>query len=131
MNDYSAVIFNEVRDAVAAAFPTCFCTTGDVSSTDTRLPALYMSFAFPGEDEATADSSGVELWTRTTVTAEAYSGTSEHEARSIIKTVDERLRRSGFRRSNYTQVPNADPSIRRMSATWRAKVNEGGEVAAY
>lgn len=131
MNDWSTVIFNEVRGEVAASFPRCFCTTGNVSSKDTRLPALYMSFSFPGEDESTADSSGTEIWTRTVVTAEAYSGTSEHEARSIIKTVDERLRRSGFRRSNYTLVPNADPSIDRISATWRAKVNEGGEVAAY
>ena len=130
MNDYSSVIYNEVKAAVQAEYPRCFCTTASVSSDDSRLPALYLSFSFPYEDESTADSSGVEKWTHTVVTAEAYSGTSEQEARGIVDAVDARLRRSGFRRSNYTKVPNADPSIRRISATWRGKVNQRGEVAA-
>lgn len=130
MNDYGTVIFNEVREAVTAAYPGCFCTTASVASDDTNLPALYVSVDFPGETEGTADSSGVELWTRTTVTAQAYSGTSDREAQGIIRVVDERLRRTGFRRSNYTRVPNADPSIRRYTATWRGNVNGRGEVAS-
>lgn len=129
MNDFSAVIFQEVKEAVTGLFPGCFCTTSDVTG-ETRLPALYLSVSMPGEYEPAADSSGEELWTRTVITCEAYSGTSEHEARRIIGAVDERLRASGFRRSNFTRVPNTDPSVRRVSATWRGNVNKGGEVAA-
>lgn len=128
MNDYSVEVFDAVRRAVGETHPGCLCTTGQLVSEDARLPALWMAFTFPGE--YAADSSG-EAWTGTVVDAQAYSGTSEREARSIISTVDSCLRRMGFRRSNYTQVPNADPAVRRIAAKWRARVDRGGNVAAW
>ena len=131
MNDYSVVIFNEVRSAVQAEFPGCFCTTSQTTSDKPKLPALWMCFTFPSVDESTLDSSGEELWTPTVIDAQAYSGTSEREARQIIATADAALRRAGFRRTNYTQVPNADPSIRRIAAKWRAKANADGVIASW
>ena len=128
MNDYSLEILAAVRGDVESAHPGCTVTTSAITSEDASLPALWLAFTFPGE--YAADSSG-EAWTGTVVDAQAYSGTSEREARAIISTVDSCLRRMGFRRSNYTQVPNADPSVRRIAAKWRARVDRDGNVAAW
>lgn len=128
MNDYTTEIFNSVREGLTASRPALFVTAGPVTGEDIKLPAMRVTFSFAGEAEA--DSSGEEVWTETVVEAEAFSGTSAFEARSIIGETDRLLRRMGFRRSNLTQVPNADPSIRRVSAKWRALVGRRGEVAA-
>lgn len=131
MNDHSTKIFNYVRARVQEAYPECFCTTAEVSSDDVRLPALLMRFTFPSEDETTRDSSNVELWTRTLCDAQAYSGTSEQEARGILAVADEAMGRCGFRRSNYAQVTNADQSVRRYAIKWRAKLDKTGNVAPW
>lgn len=131
MNDHSTKIFNYVRSQVQAKYPKCTVTSTPMSTKDLKLPALLVKFRFPGEDESTRDSSGVELWTRTVVEAESYSGTSVFESRNILATADEALARCGFRRSNWTEVADADPSIRRLAATWRAKLDKSGNVAPW
>lgn len=131
MNDHSSKIFNYVRERVTEQYPKCFCTTASVASKDVKLPALKMSFSFPSEDETTRDSSGIEKWTRTVCDAEAYSGTSEQEARAIVAVADEAMARCGFRRSNYAVVPNADQSVRRIAVKWRAKLDASGDVAPW
>lgn len=132
MNDKSNRIFTYIKQQVQAKYPKCFCTTANVSSSDVQLPALYVQFAFPSEDETSIDSSGVELWTRTTCTAESYSGTSAQEAKGILAIADAAMKKCGFSRSNYTEVPNAaDATVRRFSATWRGKVNADGVVARW
>lgn len=132
MNDYSNQIFTYIEEQVLAKYPDCFCTTSNTSGSSVTLPTLYIQFAFPSEDTTTIDSSGVENWTRTTCTAECYSGTSAQEAKGILGVMDEAMHKRGFSRSNYTEVPNAaDPTIRRFSATWRAKVNSEGTCARW
>ncbi len=131
MNDHSTKVFNYLREQVQAKYPECFCTTSPVSSTDSKLPALYVSFTFPSEDTATADSSGEEVFTRTVCDAEAYSGTSAAEARGILSVADDAMRKCGFRRSNYTEVANADQSIRRYAIKWRCKLDKHGNAAAW
>lgn len=131
MNDYSAIIFNRVRDAVSKKYPKCRCTSSVTAGKKVELPALLVSFAFPSEDTDLADSSGEEVWTRTVCTAEAYSGTSQYEAKGILKTADEAMRSIGFRRSNYTEVPNVDKSVRRFQITWRAKADRHGNIANW
>ncbi|MBY4798351.1 hypothetical protein K6V98_08330 [Collinsella sp. AGMB00827] len=130
MNDFSLEIFNEIRKVAEAIPGGCFCTTSPITG-KAKLPAIYVVILPLGEDTKTADSSGEEIWTRTTVEIQAYSGTTEHAARGIIRAVDDRLRNMGFRRSNYTLVPNSDPSIKRVSAKWRARINSGGAIAVW
>nr|DAT29555.1 MAG TPA: hypothetical protein [Caudoviricetes sp.] len=131
MNDFSAKYTSFVREQVTAKFPGCFVTTAPVNSKDRKLPALYLRYEFPSPTPGTEDSSGAEAWTRTKVTAEAYSGTSMQEAKSIIAVADEAFYRLGFRRSNLSEVPNADTSIRRVTATWRASVDATGTTANW
>lgn len=131
MNDFSTRYLGYVREQVADKFPKCFVTTTPVSAKDSKLPALYVIFSSPSATPGTEDSSGTEAWTRTTVTAEAYSGTSLQEARAIIALADEAFYRLGFRRSNLTEVPNADTSVRRVAATWRASVGADGTTANW
>lgn len=131
MNDHSTRIFNYVRQEVTKRYPKCTVTSGAINSKDSKLPALLVKFRFPGEDESTRDSSGVELWTRTVVGAQSFSGTSVFEARNILVAADEALARCGFRRSNWTEVADADPSVRRLAATWRAKLDKSGTVAPW
>jgi hypothetical protein len=130
MNDYSNAMFTRVASAVEARHRGCTCSTAPFSS-DVSLPALYVRFAFPGMDEQTADSSGEEVFTLTTCVADAYSGTSMQAAKAIISTMDAEMRRMGFRRSAWDEVPNADATIRRVQAKWRAKVGMSGQVAAW
>lgn len=131
MNDYSARIFSYVREAVTEAHKGVFVTSAAFDINEKRLPALLVKFTFPGEDESTIDSSGREVFTRTVCDAEAYSGTSASEARSILATADEAMRRCGFHRTNYTEVPDSDASIRRYAIKWRAKVDRNGNVARW
>lgn len=131
MNDHSTRIFNYVRQEVTKRYPKCTVTSSAINSKDSQLPALLVKFRFPGEDESTRDSSGVELWTRTVVDAQSFSGTSVFEARNILVAADEALARCGFRRSNWTEVSDADPSVRRLAATWRAKLDKSGNVAPW
>lgn len=131
MNDFSTTYLGFVRKEVVAKYPRCFVTTSPVSERGAKLPALYVRFASPMATPGTEDSSASEAWTRTRVTAEAYSGTSLQEARGIIALADEAFYRLGFRRSNLTEVPNADASIRRVSATWRASVDADGTTAEW
>ena len=131
MNDFSAKYTSYVREQVRAKFPSCFVTTAPVNSKDRKLPALYLSYSFPSPTPGTDDSSGSEVWTRTKVVAEAYSGTSVQEAKAIISVADEAFYRLGFRRSNLSEVPNADTSVRRLTATWRASVDASGTAANW
>lgn len=131
MNDFSAKYTSYVREQVAAKFKSCFVTTSPVNSKDKKLPALYLSYTFPSQTPGTEDSSGSESWTRTRVVAEAYSGTSMQEAKAIIAVADEAFYRLGFRRSNLSEVPNADTSVRRVTATWRASVDAMGTTANW
>lgn len=131
MNDFSTTYVRYLADRVTARFPSCFVTMSSVGTKDTRLPALYVSFSFPSPTPGTEDSSGREVWTRTSVSAQAFSGTSLQEARAIIEEADAAMYALGFRRSNLTEVPNADMSIRRMAATWRASVDANGTTAAW
>lgn len=131
MNDYSNAIFTYVAEAVEAKFPGCTCSSAPFTSSDVSLPAMYMRFTFPGEDESTADSSGEEVFTLTSCAVDAFSGTSLQQTKNIISTIDNVMRRLGFRRVSWNEVQNADPSVRRISARWRAKVNARGQVAAW
>lgn len=131
MNDHSAEISARIRDAVSRKFPGCFVTTGSVSGTGATLPALRLEWSFPEPLARTVDTSGYERWTHTKLVAEAYSGTSFEEANGIIQAMDEALGLLGFTRSNWTRVPDADASIRRVSATWRASVSADGQIAAW
>lgn len=128
MNDWTTVIFNQLREGMAASYPKLFATTGTIPDKDVKLPALRVTFSFAGESGA--DSSGEEVWTETVVEAQSFSGTSDFESRSIMGEADRLMRRMGFRRSNFTQLPNADPSIHRYQAKWRALVGKRGDVAA-
>lgn len=131
MNDFSSRVFTFVRNQVEAKYPGCFCTTAQVNSTDKKLPALYMDFSFPDIDTRTIDSSGEEKWTPTVVEAEVYSSTSLQEAKGILKVADEAMRKCGFRRTSMGTRENADPTIRRMAASWRAQLDASGNAARY
>lgn len=131
MNDFSAKYTSYVREQVVAAFPKCFVTASPVNSKDSKLPALYLAFSCQSPTPGTEDSSGSESWTRTKAVAESYSGTSLQEAKAIIAIADEAFYRLGFRRSNMSEVPNADTSVRRVTATWRASVDAVGTTATW
>ncbi len=131
MNDFSGRVFTFVRQQVEKASPSCFCTTAQVNSTDSKLPALYMSFSFPAVDERTIDSSGEEKWTPTVCEAEVYSSASMQEAKAIAKAADEAMRKCGFRRTSMGPRDNADPSIRRIAVSWRAQLDASGTAARY
>lgn len=132
MNDHSNHLFAYVRQEVLKKYPECFCTTANTSGSEVKLPALYMTFTFPSEDETTIDSSGVELWTKTVCVAEAYSGASAQEARGILAVADAAMRKCGLTRSNYSEVPNAaDQTVRRFTATWRGNFNADGVCAKW
>lgn len=131
MNDFSTKLFNYVRDRVKGSYPSCFCTTAPVSSTDTKLPALYMDFSFPAGDESLRDSSGIEKWTRHVCEAEVYSGESYQEARGIASVADEAMQACGFRRTSFQRRDNLDPTVRRMAISWRAQLDASGNAARY
>lgn len=130
MNDFSVAIFNYVRDVVRERYPGCLVTSAPLNSDRPQLPALTIRFSFPSADEATF-SSGGEVFTRTVCDAEAYSGTSAAEARGILALADDAMGRCGFRRSNYTEVANADQTIRRYAIKWRGSVDRDGNVARW
>lgn len=131
MNDFSAKVFNYVRGRVSERYPKCFCTTAPVSSTDTRLPALYMAFSFPECDPSTLDSSGTEKWTRHVCEAQVFSGESLQEARGIAKLADEAMLACGFRRTSFGAMDNIDPTVRRIGISWRAQLDASGNASSY
>lgn len=131
MNDYSNRLFSYMRQQVVASYPSCFCTTASVQSTDAKLPALYAEFSFPAVDERTVDSSGEEKWTPTVIDAEVYSATSLQEAKGIAKVADDAMRECGFRRTSMGPRENADPTVRRIAISWRGQLDSSGTVAKY
>lgn len=131
MNDVSAQVTTHVRARVTAAFPSCLVTSGAVRGQEATLPALLIRFTFPEDVAAARDSSGEEVLTRTVCVAESFSGTSGREAREILAVADDAMRECGFRRSNYTELPDADASVRRYSATWRACVDRDGVTSSW
>ena len=131
MNDVSVQVTNHVRARVLAAFPSCLVTTGAVRGQEATLPALLLRFAFPEDVASARDSSGEEVLTRTTCTAEAFSGTSGREARAILVVADDAMRECGLRRSNWSEIPDADPSVHRFTATWRACVDRHGVTSSW
>lgn len=131
MIDKSNEILSLLKKPLLAKYHKLTITTVQLSDQKADFPALYVKFSFPSELPGTHDSSGVEKWTRTKCVAEAYSRTSMQEAKGIIALMDTEMSKLGFSRSNWTEVPNADASIRRIQATWRGAVNRSGDVAAW
>lgn len=131
MNDVSLDVMDVVEPALSKRFPGILVTTAKVSEKNKRFPVFYAVFSFPEPTPDTRDSSGTEKWTRTRLVGTAYSRTSLAEAASIINVADEVLGGLGFSRSNWTEVPDADSSIRRIQATWLASASANGEVAAW
>ena len=131
MNDFSGRLFAYMRQQVQAAYPSCFCTTATVRSTDIKLPALFAEFSFPAIDERTVDSSGEEIWTPTVIDVEVYSSNSLQEAKGIAKAADDAMRECGFRRTSMGPRENADPTVRRIAISWRGQLDTSGTVAKY
>lgn len=131
MNDRSNEILSLVRADLKGPYPSLLVTSRTITDSEAHFPTLYVRFSFPQETPGTHDSSGTEKWTRTRCVADAYSRTSLQEAKGIIAAMDASMGRLGFSRSNWTEVPTADPSVSRVQATWLASVSASGDVAAW
>lgn len=131
MNDISSELVSDIDAVVRKEYPDILVTRYVVNDDEITFPALVVKYEPQEELPGTHDSSGVEKWTRTKVYADAYSRTSMTEAGDIISLMDGEMRRLGFSRSNWIELPTTDPSIRRVRATWLASVGVNGDVASW
>lgn len=77
-------------------------------------------------DEAYRDSNAIENFAIMTFEVNAYSnkeGGKLEEAKTLIKQVDDIMSRQGFARTFYSQTPNIDETVARMTTRYTCRTD--------
>lgn len=132
MIDIENIVFDTVAKALRAAFPGIFVVGEAVA-----IPATFPVATLVEDDNSmyqrSLDSSGEENHAQIMYTANVYSNKSsgkKTETKAIMALIDEKMCDLGFVRvgSGPVEMPNADASIYRMTARYRATVSKDKTV---
>lgn len=130
--DVESIVFSTVATAIRAQFPGIF-----VSGEHVAAPSSFPAVTLVEDDNSTytrgLDLSRQENHTRIMYTANAYSTKTpgkKSECKAIMAIIDQKMSELGFLRIGKSpmDMPNAETSIYRMVARYRAVVSKTGAV---
>lgn len=121
-------VFDVVSKAVRAQYPACLCTSQNLAG-ENQLPALQLKMDDNYINRSFVDSSHLEKAVNVSFYAYVYSRKSKHECMKIIACADAQMQQMGFIRKYMYEVPNYDPSIRRVKVGWRGTVDNDYQVS--
>lgn len=131
MIDFEADIYTAVREAMLEAHPEVYMT-GDLERQPAKFPCAMLYESGNSAYRITQDSGSLENHAEVNFTAEVYTikrSSRKSEARDILQTIDDTMRKRGFTRMSMTPVPNyADATIYRLVARYRAVIGRDGLV---
>ena len=128
MIDIENEVFTHVASALREQFSGIF-VSGEYVSAPPSFPAVTLVEDDNATYERTLDSSGEENHAQVMYTVNVYSNKSagkKTECKAIISTIDRLMLGMGFIRTGRSpvEIPNADTSIYRMIARYRAVVSK-------
>lgn len=128
MIDVESAIFGTVAPVVRAEHPDVFMT-GEPVAAPPKFPCVVLLEMDNSTYQRTLDSSGEENHAQLMYQVEVYSNLStgkKRQCREIVALIDGEMQKLGFLRigSSPAEVPNADKTIYRMVARYRATVSK-------
>lgn len=126
---------NEVFTAVATSVRSSHSgttVTGEYTRSPSKFPTVTLDETQNVMIDRLEDSSNEEQYAGVTYRVQVFSNKQsgkKAEARAIFSTVDEEMRRMGFRRVTYTTTPEIyDSTVYNITATYEATVSVAGYV---
>lgn len=119
-------IFTAVKRAVNGVYPKCYLT-GIETRMPSEFPCVVVEEASNTVYRNGRDSSTIENYAQILYSVDVFSNKTnkrKEEAKAIMQIVDETLANLGLTRTMLMPVPNADSSIYRMRAQYRAVVSK-------
>ena len=128
MIDAESEIFNAVAAELRSNFPGIF-VSGEYVASPPSFPAVTIVERDNSTYQRTLDSSGIENHAQVMYQVEVYSNKSygkKTECKSIMSVIDDLMLGMGFVRVGNApvEVPNANASIYRMVARYRATISK-------
>lgn len=126
--DIENTVFNTVASVVRAKHPDVFMT-GEPVAVPPKFPCVVLLEMDNSTYQRTLDSSGIENHAQVMYQVEVYSNKSygkKNECKSIMSVIDDLMFGMGFVRVGNApvEVPNANASIYRMVARYRATISK-------
>jgi hypothetical protein len=120
-------VFNTVATALRSEFTGIF-VSGESIAAPSSFPAVTLVEQDNSTYQRSLDSSGSEKHAVVTYEANAYSNLvsgKKKQTRAIMAIIDDEMQDMGFVRigSSPAEVPNADKTIYRMVARYRATIS--------
>ena len=130
MIDIANVILRIVKEAVQTQYPNCnvLSYNPDVIS---EFPCVTVVEKDNSVYERSQDNISSENHATVTFEIQAYSNNSsgkKEEAKKLLALADEAMLSSNFTRTLKSELPNADRSVYRLYASYRAIVAKGVDV---
>lgn len=127
MINIESEVFNTVATALRAEFTGIF-VSGEAVAAPSSFPAVTIVEDDNSTYTRTLDSSGQEKHAQIMYTVNVYSNKSsgkKTECKTIMAIIDDEMQDMGFVRkgSSPAEVPNADKTIYRMVARYRATID--------
>lgn len=128
MIDLETEVFGTVATALRAEFTGIF-VSGEAVAAPSSFPAVTLVEQDNSTYQRSLDSSGSEKHAVVMYEANAYSNLGsgkKKQTRAIMAIIDDEMQDMGFVRigSSPAEVPNADKTIYRMVARYRATVSK-------
>ena len=132
MINIESEVFSTVATALRAEFTGIF-VSGEAVAAPSSFPAVTLVEDDNSTYQRSLDSSGQENHAQIMCTANVYSNKSsgkKSECKSIMAIIDDEMQGMGFVRigSSPAEVPNADKTIYRMVARYRATVSKNKTI---
>lgn len=131
MIDFQNEIFTNVATDVRSAHKGTF-VTGEYTRSPSQFPTVTLDEIENVTVGALEDSSHEERFSGLQYRLQVFSnkqGGKKAEARDILATADNTMRRMGFRRITYTTTPEIyDSTVYSITATYEAVVSTDGVV---
>lgn len=119
-------IFTAIKKAVSVKHPKCYFS-GIEERLPSAFPCVFVEEASNAVYRNTRDSSNVENYAQILYSVDVYSNKSarrKEEAKAIMSIIDDMLGNLGLTRTMLMPVANADTSIYRLRAQYRAIVSK-------
>lgn len=126
MIDVESTVFARVAAAFTAAYPNG-SRYGEPVDTPARFPCLTLVEDDNATYEKSLDTALTENHATIMYTVNVYSNKTsgaKQECKAIMTLVDEEMQQMGFTRLFCNQTKNADTKIYRMTARYRAVINQ-------
>ena len=132
MIDMENEVFSTVATALRAEFTDIF-VSGEAVAAPSSFPAVTLVEQDNSTYQRSLDSSGSEKYAVVMYEANAYSNLGsgkKKQTRAIMAIIDDEMQDMGFVRigSSPAEVPNADKTIYRMVARYRATVSKNKTI---